>query len=393
MRLASLRRTRSEALPGITGTARLDRRTRAAAKRARPGDIVIIDHVDIDRGAAVALAEAGVAAVVNLAPSISGRYPNLGPEALLAAGVALIDNADSDAFSAVNEGDEVRVDGDNLYKGDLLISSGVRQTPESVAAALEASRDGMATQLEAFSANAVEHLRREQQLLLEGEGVPATRTAFQGRPVLVVVNAFECRRDLASLKAYIRENEPVLVGVDSGADALIDAGHRPDLILGDLDEVSERALRCGAELVAKATPDGRALGLDRAERLGLTHESIPTGGTAEDAAILLAHTRGASLIVVAGSHSSLPEFLDKGRSGMASAFLTRAAVGAKVVDAKAVAELYRNRVSGWLVFLLVLVAVAAVALSIAATPVGQTWASDLREWFDDAVAWIQGQLR
>jgi uncharacterized membrane-anchored protein len=393
MKLTSLRRARSQNLPGISGTARLDRRTHAAAKRARPGDVAIIDHVDIDRGAAVALVDAGVCAVINLAPSISGRYPNLGPRVLVDAGVILIDNADSDAFTAVSEGDVVRVHGEDVYKGETLISTGVLQTRETVDAALEASRDGLASQLEAFSANAVEHLRREQRLLLDGEGVPEVATTFEGRPVLVVVRAFDYQRDLASLKTYIRENSPVLVGVDGGADALIEAGHRPHLVVSDLEDISEVALRCGAEVVAKATADGRVRGRDRAERLGVSHPTFATSGSAEDAAILLSHTCGASLIVVVGSHTSLVEFIDKGRSDMASSFLTRAAVGSTVVDAKAVAALYRNRVRGWLVFLLVLIAIGAVAASIAATPVGQDWWHDVRGWLDEVQAWVRERLR
>jgi uncharacterized membrane-anchored protein len=392
MKLTSLRRGRSQSLPGITGTARLDRRTRAVVKRARHGDIVVIDHVDIDRGAAVSLVDAGVSAVVNLAPSISGRYPNLGPGVLVDAGIVLIDNADSDAFSVISEGDLVRIDGDGIYKGDALISSGVRQTRESIDASLEASRDGMASQLEAFSANAVEHLRREQRLLLDGEGVPAVSTVFEGRPVLVVVRAYDYQRDLASLTTYVRENSPVLVGVDAGADALLEAGHRPDVIVSELEEISERALRCGAEIVAKAAPDGRIRGLDRVERLGLTYGTFATAGSPEDAAILLAHRQGASLIVMVGSHASLVEFIDRGRSGMASSFLTRAAVGATVVDAKAVAELYRNRVRGWLVFLLVLLSVGAVAAAIATTPIGQDWWHSLRAWLDDAYAWSRERV-
>jgi uncharacterized membrane-anchored protein len=392
MKLTSMRRGRGQSLPGITGTARLDRRTRAVVKRARPGDIVIIDHVDIDRGAAVSLVDAGVSVVVNLAPSISGRYPNLGPGVLIDAGIVVIDNADSDAFSAISEGDLVRIEGDCIYKGETLVSSGVRQTRESIDASLEASRGGMASQLEAFSANAVEHLRREQHLLLDGEGLPDVTTVFEGRPVLVVVRAFDYQRDLVSLKTYIRENSPVIVGVDAGADALLDAGYRPDLIVSELEDVSERALRSGAEIVAKASSDGRIPGLDRVERLGLTYSTMATSGTAEDATILLAHQHGASLIVVVGSHASLMEFIDRGRSGMASSFLTRAAVGATVVDAKAVAELYRNRVRGWLVFLLLLLSIAAVSAAIATTPVGQDWWHDLRGWLDDAYGWSRERL-
>jgi uncharacterized membrane-anchored protein len=387
-----MRRARLRSQPGVTGIARLDRRTWSAVKRVRSGDIAVIDHVDIDRGAAEVLVDAGVAAVVNLAPSVSGRYPCLGPGVLVDAGVLLVDNVGADAFSAVNDGDLIRVDGDCVYRGDELIASGVRQTPESIAAALETSKDGLASQLEAFSANAIEHLRREQGLLLDGRGVPEVRTTFAGRQALVVSRAYEFRRDLASLKTYIRENSPVLVGVEEGADALIEAGYRPNVIVGELSEVSEAALRGGAEVVVRAGADGRVPGHDRLERLAVTYATFATGGTSEDAAILLAHTHGAELIVAAGSHASLLEFIDRGRSGMASSFLTRAAVGPTVVDAKAVAALYRNRVRSWLVLLLVVVAVAMVSAAIFATPVGQGWWHDLSDWaarlYDD----IQGRL-
>lgn len=392
MKRTSLRRTRSEGLSGTTGTARLDRRTRILVKRIRPGDIAIIDHVDIDRGAAAALVEAGVRAVVNVAPSISGRYPNLGPGLLLDAGVILVDNVDADAFSAINEGDRVRVDGNSVYLGDALVATGVLQTPDSVAVALEASKDGVARQLEAFSANAIEHLRREQGLLLDGDGVPAVATSFDGRQVLVVVRAFDFQRDLRSLKTYIRENSPLLVGVDAGADALLESGYRPDLIVTDFDEISDTALRCGAEIVARATTDGRIRGSERVDRLGVTHTTFVTSGSSEDAATILAHTQHASLVVMVGSHASLLEFIDKGRSGMASSFLTRAAVGSTVVDAKAVAQLYQNRVSSWLVFLLVFLALAAVAAAVATTPAGQDWWHQLQNWADDAYTWSRERI-
>jgi uncharacterized membrane-anchored protein len=392
MRLSSLRRARSRTLPGITGVARLDRRTWSAVKRVRPGDVAIIDHVDIDRGAAEALVAAGVAAVVNLAPSVSGRYPCLGPAVLVDAGVALVDNVGVDAFTAVNDGDIVRVEGDCVYRGDTLVAAGVLQTRETVAAAVESSKDGLASQLEAFSANAVEHLRREQGLLLDGRGVPDVRTPFTDRQVLVVSRAYEFRRDLASLKTYIRENSPVIVGVEAGADAVLEAGFRPDVIVGELTDVSEAALRCGAEVVVRASTDGRTPSRDRLERLAVTHVTFETSGTAEDAAIVLAHTHGAALIVTAGSHSSLIEFIDRGRSGMASSFLTRAAVGSTVVDAKAVAALYRNRIRGWLVVLLVLVAIAMVSAAVFATPVGQDWWQQLSDWAGGVYDDVRAQL-
>jgi uncharacterized membrane-anchored protein len=386
----TLRKTRSSATAGVSGPARLDRRTRTIIKRLRPGDIAIIDHVDIDRQAAMALVEADVAAVVNVAPSISGRYPNLGPELLIEAGVVLLDDVGAAVFQAVNDGDQIRIEGDTIYRGDDAIGSGVRHDAESVATAMEGSKDGMASQLEAFSANAVEHLRRERGLLLEGEGVPELSTQIEGRHVVVVMRAFDYAKDLRALKTYIRENNPVLIGVDAGADALIEAGHRPTIVVTDADDITEKALRSGAEVVAHAGSDGRVRGGDRIERLGIPHTLFETGGTSEDAAILLAHAHKANLIVMVGSHATLVEFLDKGRSGMASSFLTRAAVGSSLVDAKAVARLYEHRVRSWLVLLVLLVGLLAVAAAIATTPVGQDWWDQISAWYDDLVSWVKG---
>lgn len=388
MKLSSLRPRRDRGPAGVSGPAMLDRRTRTLVKRLRPGDIAVVDHVDIDRASAVALADAGVAAVLNLAPSISGRYPNLGPQILLDADLVLLDEVDAEIFTAISDGDVVRIDGDTVYVENEAVATGVRQDRDSVAASLEASRDGMASQLEAFGANAVEHLRRDQRLLLDGDGIPAPKTAMEGRQVMVVLRAFDYVHDLRRLKTFIKENSPVLVGVDAGADALLAAGHRPHLVVTSGEDISDRALRCGAEVVAH-TSAGRPRAIDRLERLGIAHEPFVTSGTSEDAALLLAHAGGAQLIVTVGSHASFVEFLDKGRSGMASSFLTRAAVGSRLVDAKAVAELYQHRYRGWLVLFLLLVAVTAVLAAIATTPVGQDWSTDARRWVEDA--WVRAR--
>lgn len=392
MKLLTLRKSRTQPLPGIAGVARLDRRTKSIVKRLRPGDIAIIDHVDIDRAAAVAIAEARVAAVVNVAPSVSGRYPNLGPQVLIDAGIVLVDDVTADVFTGINEGELIRIDGDTLYRGETALATGDRQDAQTVERSLEASKAGMTNQLEALSANAVEHLRRERDLLLDGVGVPSMTAEFIGRQALVVLRAFDYRADLASLKTYIRENSPVLIGVDAGADALLEAGHRPEVIVTAGEDISDAALRCGAEVVAHTGPDGRVLGADRLEGLGVNHATFVASGTTEDAALLLAYAHKSELIVMVGSHSSLLEFLDKGRSGMASSFLTRTTVGSKLVDAKAVAPLYQHRVRGWLVALLMLFAVALVVLAIAATPVGQDWWDQVKDWGHAGYTWSRGQL-
>lgn len=390
MKISTLRRSRTRSLPGITAIARVDRRTMSLAKRVSPGEIAVVDHLDMDRRAAVALAEAGVVAVVNAAPSISGRYPCLGPWHLIDAGIIVVDDVGGRLFAAVHDGMVIRIDGDTVYIGEEPIGTGVVQTSRSIAAAMDEARPGIPTQLEALSANAVEHLRREQELLLDGDGVPRLSTTLRGRQAVVVVREFDYRDELADLKRYMRENHPVLIGVDGGADALIAAGYRPDVIIGEGDDVSDAALGCGAEIVLKTGPDGRSAAGERIERLGLRHHVFQTACPSADAALLLAHAGGASLIVTVGSPRGLEELLDRGRSSTASSFLTRATVGSRIADARAVSQLYTNRIRGWLVFLLLLVAVAAVCASIATTPVGQDWWNQIWAWVQQAYDWARG---
>ena len=389
MRLTSLRRSRSaERLPGVTGVARLDRRTKDLTKRLRPGDIAIIDHVDIDRVSADALVTCRVAAVVNASKSISGRYPNLGPEILLAGGIPLVDDVGSDVFSAVREGDVVRLDEGTLYVEDRVVAKGVEQDAESITAAMAEARAGLHTQLEAFAANTMEYLLRERALLLDGVGVPAVRTEFSGRHALVVVRGYDYREDLATLRPYIREYRPILVGVDGGADALVEAGYTPDVIVGDMDSVTDQTLRCGAEVVVHAYADGRAPGLQRVQDLGVSGVVFPAAGTSEDVALLLADEKGASLIVAVGTHATLVEFLDKGRQGMASTFLTRLRVGGKLIDAKGVSRLYRSRISTLSLVFLVLSTLAAMTAAVAVSHAGRAYSDLLGDEWHSFLFWL-----
>ena len=263
VRLATLWRTKQPALPGITAVARVDRRTRQLVKRLRPGDIAIIDHVDIDRLAAESLVECGVAAVVNAATSISGRYPNLGPEILVANGIPLLDGVGTGVLADVRDGDIVRLCDGSLYAGDRVVATGEQQTIETVQRAMADARAGLAVQLEAFAANTMEYLRRDRDLLLDGVGVPEIATELAGKHVLVVVRGYNYREDLVALRRYIRAYHPVLIGVDAGADVLLEGGYRPAMVVGDLESLTDEALRCGAELVVRTDPDGHAPDLDR----------------------------------------------------------------------------------------------------------------------------------
>ncbi|UPK73192.1 putative cytokinetic ring protein SteA [Nocardioidaceae bacterium SCSIO 66511] len=389
MRL-SLRRNRTDALPGVTGPVRLDRRTKNLTKRLRPGDIAVIDHADIDKVSAEALVDSQVAAVVNAARSCTGSYPNLGPGIIAGAGIPLVDHVGDEVFTALSEGDTVRVDEGVLYRDAEPLGKGEVLDSTRVDELMEAARDGLSTQLEAFTANTMEYLKRERELLLDGVGVPEVRTSFARRHALVVVRGYDYREDLAILKSYIREYHPVLIGVDGGADALVEAGYKPDMIIGDMDSVSDATLKCGAELVVHAYRDGRAPGLARLEKLGLEGIPFPATGTSEDVAMLLADAKGAELIVAVGTHATLVEFLDKGRSGMASTFLTRLRLGPKLIDAKGVSRLHHARIRMWQLLILLAAGLLAIGVSIAATPAGREWLDVFQARWDDFIYWIQG---
>jgi uncharacterized membrane-anchored protein len=351
--------------------ARLDRRTKSLTRRLQPGDIAIIDHADLDRVSAESLVNRQVSAVVNVAASMTGRYPNLGPQLLLEAGIPLLDDVGSDVFEKVSEGHLVRLDGDTLYAGETVAAKGTVQTHESVATAMIKAKAGLAAQIRAFMANTVEYIGRDFEELIDGIRVPELRTKLEGKHALVIARGYRHREDLHALRAYIREFKPVLVAVDGGADALLDAGYRPHLIVGDMDSVSDRALSCGAEIVVHAYPDGDAPGRERVQSLGLQSVQCPATGTSEDLALLLSDELGARLIVAVGMRFTLVEFLDKGRPGMASAVLTRMRVGDKIVEPKGVSRLYQSRIStSWLV-LLVVAAAVTMFIALVSLPPGQ----------------------
>jgi uncharacterized membrane-anchored protein len=333
----------------LKGTIRIDRRTKNLVKRLRRGEIAVIDHRDLDSVAATSLVESGVRAVVNASEFISGRYPNRGPAILARAGVVLIDHVGAEAMTALHEGDtaeidittaEVRCDGTRL-RGTLL-------TPELIDQKLAETKENVREELRKFVQNTLNYVAQEEHVLIESLELPDLRTPLAGRHALVVVRGEGYREDLRAIRGYVEEMRPVIIAVDGGADAVLEERVgwfglqriKPDIILGDMDSVSDAALKCGAELIVHAYADGRAPGLERLERLGLPAKVIKATGTSEDVALLLAHEKGAELIVGVGTHSSLEDFLDKGRRGFASTFLTRLKVGTRLIDAKGVSKLY-----------------------------------------------------
>jgi uncharacterized membrane-anchored protein len=334
------RRNGARADAPIEGTARLGERTKHLVKRLRPGEIAVIDHVDIDRIAAEELIAAGVVAVLNASPSSQESYPNAGPLMLARAGVRLIDAPGAGLFERLKDGDQVRIVGETIFRGGEEIAHGRLLGVVELERQMQEHRARIDEALGEFAENTVAHVREETDLLTGNIAFPATRAVFRDRHVLIVVRGEHHRRDLKALRAYIRDVRPLIVAVDGGADGVLEAGLKPDVILGDMDSAGDAALCCGAELIVHAYPDGRAPGRERLLEAGLDHQVVPAAGTSEDVAMLMAHEKGAALIVSVGAHFNLVEFLDRKRGGMSSTFLTRLRIGERLVDAKGVSRLY-----------------------------------------------------
>jgi uncharacterized membrane-anchored protein len=357
--------------------ARLDRHTSHLIPRLRSGDIAIVDHLDLDRSTAQALVDADVAAVLNAAPMISGRYPNLGPDVLLQAGIPVYDTFGGEILTRVSDGARVRVDDGDVFDGDDCVARGRLVDAEVVRSEMESARSGLRAQLESFTHNSTEFLRREQDLLLHGRGVPRTVTDLTDRPVVVVVCGHEWESELAGIKAFIREQDPVLIGVDAGADALRAAGHTPHIVVASVtdDELpSLDVLRKAKDVVALVERGAAHAVTERFERSGVKTSRFETGATTEDAALILADAGGARLIVGVGMHATLDEFLDRRRTGLPSTYLTRLKVGPRLVDAAAVPHLYDGQVRPRHLLAVTLAGLVALAAAIGVTPVGQEWA-------------------
>jgi uncharacterized membrane-anchored protein len=327
----------------VAGIARLGKRTKHLVKRLRPGDVAIIDHRDLDRVSGEDLVACGVVGVVNCSQSSSGRYPNMGPLLVAGAGIALVDVPGDALFERLQDGDPVVLRDGEVWCRGALLAVGELLEAERVQAETDRRRAEIGEALESFAHNTVQYMLEERDLLAGRIDLPRFDTDFRDRPALIVVRGVGHKRDIKALRPYVRDLKPVLVGVDGGADALLHEGFKPDMIVGDMDSAAEATLRCGAELVVHAYPDGRAPGKTYLERLGLEHKVVPAPGTSQDIAMLIAAEKGAELLVSVGSHFNLVEFLDKNRQGMASTFLTRLRVGEILVDAKGVSRLYRPR--------------------------------------------------
>ena len=391
MKMSALLSRNTSARPGVTGTARVDRDIDRLLRRVGPGDIVVIDILDLDRMTADALVDARIAGVVNASPSISGRYPNLGPEVLVANNIALIDSAGPEVFKKIKDGAKIRLHSGGVYAGDRRLIHGVERSDEEIADLMHDAKTGLVAHLEAFAGNTIEFIRSESPLLIDGVGIPDIDVDVYRRHVVVVSDGPGAEDDLKALKPFIKEYQPVLVGVGAGADTLEKCGYKPQLIVGNPDQMSAEVLKCGAQVVLPADADGHASGLERIQDLGIGAMTFPAAGSAADLALLLVDHHGASLIVTVGHPASIEEFFDRSRQqSNPSTFLTRLKVGEKLVDAKAVATLYRNHISGGAIAMLILAVLFAIVAALWVSR-GDTVVVDwVATYWNRFSLWIQG---
>lgn len=347
---------------------RVDRKTKKLAKRIQPGEIAVINHVDIDEVAANSLVEAKVKLVINAAESISGRYPNKGPGILTENNILIIDRVGEDLFNNVSEGETLLVEDGKIFRGDELIGEGDVLTREKVAVQIKLAYDNLGEELDRFIDNTIEYAKKEKGFILGEVEIPKVKTKYQGKQVLIVVRGQDYKEDLATMISYIEEVKPILVGVDGGADALMEFGYKPDVVVGDMDSVSDESLKAAGEIVVHAYTDGRAPGLKRVQDLGLDAVVFPAPGTSEDIAMLIAYEYNAELIVALGTHSNIIDFLEKGRKGMASTFLVRMKIGAKLIDAKGVNLLYRSKLKIKYIWALIATALFPVLILASLSP-------------------------
>ncbi len=372
----------------VTGSARIGPQTMSLARRLKRGEIAVIDHPDLDRISAEALLARSPAAVLNAAKSTTGRYPNLGPRILVEAGVLLVDDLGPDIMTLAN-GNRIRIENGIVYRGDVLIAEGMTQTTESVAAAYQAAHDALPVQLNSFVSNAAEYLEREQGLFLDNLGIPDIRTDLDGKQVVVVTAGANAGNQLRQLRGYISDEHPILVGVGSGADTLLEAGLTPDIVLGS--ELSNQVLGSGAELILHTAREASSSARAQIEALSLPYLEFAFSGASGDAALLLADAKGADLIVTVGAANSLLDFLDT-RAGTPATLLTRLRVGGKLVDARAVAQLYNNRIATWQLVLLLVAGFIALGIALAVTPAGQSLFAVAGGWFGGLWSGITGLL-
>ncbi len=347
----------------IKGIAKKDKVTKNLTNRLKAKDIAIISHKDLDEIAAISLVESKISCIINTEETISGKYPNRGPAILVENNIPIFE-VDND-LKAIKEGEEIEIIGDEIYRNGNLISKCLYLSKDKIEKLLKLGYDNIESELDLFIENTLEYAKREKALVTGDISIPDIKTKIKDKHVLIVVRGKDYKRDLMAIKSYIKEVKPILIGVDGGADALIEFGYTPDIIIGDMDSVSDKSLSLSKEIIVHAYPNGRAPGVDRVEELGIKPILFQSPGTSEDIALLLAYEKKADLIVAVGTHTNMIDFLEKGRPGMASTFLVRLKVGEKLVDARGVNKLYNSTLKPkYLILILIASLIPIIVLTI-----------------------------
>lgn len=405
---------RTQTSPGgprtLTGVFRIDTDPKHVASRVRSGDIAVIDRLDLDRASAEALVAREPAVVLNVQPTLSGRFPAGGAQTLIDAGILLIDRVGADILAAKDGSlgtvtlgggpDAVTVDDDKpwvpyaaddaedtppvdatppspeavIVVGDVAVTGHV-VAAEDVEATMSQAHTGLPHQLAAFTANAMDVVERSGGAVIEGEGLPPLGIDVSGRHVLVIAPGAGHAKAVKALREYVKERKPVVIAVDEAADAAVAAKIRPDVVVGDVSSISEKAL-AGAARVIVHDPAGQ-IAAARVDALSASHDTTAVDLASEDLAILLAHHGEADVIVTAGVATSLVDLLESGRPDAASTFLTRLSAGARIVDAHVIAALYRSRFSWGVVIVAVVVALAALGAALWLNADSRAWIESL----------------
>lgn len=347
---------------------KVDRKTKRLAKRLTGGEIAVINHKDIDEVAANSLVEGKIKLVINASESISGRYPNKGPGILVDKNILIVDNVGEELFNNLQEGQIIEVVDGKIYIDGNFLGEGEVLDKVAVENKIKLAYENLSVELDRFIDNTIDYAKKEKGFILGEVEIPKVNTDYKNRHVLIVVRGQDYKQDLSTIISYIEEMKPILVGVDGGADALLEFGYTPDVIVGDMDSVSDEALKKAKEIVVHAYTDGRAPGLKRVQDLGLEAITFPAPGTSEDIAMLTAYEYKAELIVAVGTHSNMIDFLEKGRPGMASTFLVRLKIGSKLIDAKGVNLLYRSKLKLKYIWALIATALFPVLILASFSP-------------------------
>ncbi|QDX93668.1 hypothetical protein EEL30_16020 [Brevibacillus laterosporus] len=336
----------------IKGILMSDSKTKWLCQRLKAGHIAMINHRNLDVTAAEELIASQVRAVINLAPFLTGDFLTEGAARLLQANIALFEidsamNVASDIQEFL-EGEQVEIVNNCLY---AIPSEKQKQTKIALRPFLMLDYEARAQQAinhehkyyNQFLANTLTFAEQEKNLFTDELPLLPIRSSFTNRFVVLVNRGPSAQDDLQSLAFFIKKCRPILLAVDGGADVILRCGWTPDVILGDLDSVSDHALFSGADIILHAYQDGTAPGRNRLDRLGIPYYELPAPGTSEDVAMLVAYQGQATRIITIGSHTSMQDFLEKGRKGMASTFIIRTRIGHKLIDAKGMHYLIQQK--------------------------------------------------